>query len=173
VETVPSMSFVEEAGASSPYTRRRRGSPVRAWTVHGAIIGALAGGLTMALLKVSDQKLVELILQPFPENERFKMLGTVMGAILGAMVGLAAAGMLVVLVGRSLESLFGALLIGIGGGVIGALRGGTYTGPGDQTEVGWAILLLGTIGGTLAGMMLGLLIGAIISAARGPAPRAP
>jgi hypothetical protein len=163
--------MLDMAAGSSPYPRRPRRSPVRSWTVHGAILGTLIGALIIALVRPSDLKLVEWIGKAFPNANPMELSATIRGAIQGAIVGLAVAGLMVILIGRSLESLLGAFLVWVGGGVYGAFR----KAPIELGEVEpvWMMMTLGAIAGTLGGMLLGLLIGAIIAAARGPAPRSP
>ena len=158
-----------ETGRDSPGpTRYRRRSPVRASAVHGAILGAITGGVLVALLKPSEAKLLEAIGKAFKEASP----ETIRGALLGAVCGLAVGGMVVTFAGRSLETILGVLLLAAGGGVYGAFRKAELVMnvgdvPGLGTPGGWeTMMILGPLAGIPAGLMVGALVGALIAALR-------
>jgi hypothetical protein len=148
------------------------GSPVKAWATHLGILGTVGGGLLVCLLKWTDLDLITALVKLFPDAEPMKLSSTLYGSI----VGLAIGALLVVVVGRSWESLCGLLLTAVAGGLYGALLEIPKMGqlPGMNLAVlvapfpamNLAVLILGALAGTLAGALLGVIIGAIIAVAR-------
>jgi hypothetical protein len=117
--------------------------------------------VTVFLLKWTDQDLLALVSRVLPEAD----LTRVVPALYGSLTGLAIGALLVVVVGRSGESLCGLLVIGAACGIYGAVAD-----PGDagvmlpilNPAANGAVLILGALGGILAGAIRGALIGVII-----------
>jgi hypothetical protein len=137
------------------------GSPIKAWATHLAILGALGGGVLVFLLKWTDMHLLEAMAKVLPDAEPGKIFAALYGSIAGMTVG----GLIVLVVGRSWESVCGFLLTAVAGGLYGALaENPIMIGlPGANG----AVLILGALGGILVGALLGVMIGAIIAVARG------
>jgi hypothetical protein len=155
VETVPAVNLdVDLTHGSIPAPRRKKRSLAKTWAVWCAILGALGAAALVLALQMTDLKLLEALDRMFPKADP----GTIPGAIAGTIGGLAIAGWLLLLAGRSLATAFGTLLLVAGGGVYGAIKKG---------EISLAMPILGAVAGILAGALLGALIGAIISANRG------
>jgi hypothetical protein len=143
--------------------RRRRGSPMRTWAHILAVLGALGGGLLIHFLKPDPQPVLDGLHRAFPDDK-----GQIPLALFGALLGLAAGGVLVAVVGRSVWSLLGVLLTAGAGALYWALAMPAELGLLLAGPVAVALLLLGgAVAGILVGALLGVLIGAVVSAGRG------
>lgn len=150
----------EGMGERSGRKRRGRSSAAR-WATRLALAGALAGGLTIAIVRPTDAAMIRAIHEPLVRTFPTVSADAVRGVLVGTLSGLLLGCVALAVAGRSDEGAVGVFVLMIGGAVYGWFR------EASAQEMSWAFLLAGAACGVLVGAALGALLGAILAAIRG------